>query len=80
MRRTRYRARATGEPPEHPFPEVGSVVPSITSAISLVSVDSSAYRIGAATPTVLGLALLIGGLVALLRISRRDRAAPSPAS
>lgn len=60
-------------------PEVGSVVPSIASAITLVSVDSKAYKIGAAAPAVLGLALLIGGLVALLRIYRRDKAAPSPA-
>jgi hypothetical protein len=57
-------------------PEVCSVIPS---AITLVSVDSTAYKLGAATPVVLGLALLIGGLVALLRIHRRDKAAPSPA-
>ncbi|WP_157630805.1 hypothetical protein [Kribbella catacumbae] len=55
------------------------MVPSIlSSAISLVSVDSTAYKIGTAIPTVLGLALLIGGLVALLRINRRDRATPTP--
>ena len=55
------------------------MVPSIASAITLVSVDSKAYKIGAVAPAVLGLALLIGGLVALLRIYRRDKAAPSPA-
>jgi hypothetical protein len=60
-------------------PEVGSVVPSIASAIALVSADSKAYTIAAATPPVLGLALLIGGLVVLLRIYRRDKAAQSPA-
>src|SRR5258708_39435759 len=36
-------------------PEVGSVVPSIASAITLVSVDSKAYKIGAAAPAALGL-------------------------
>ena len=56
------------------------MVPSIASAITLVSVDSKAYKIGAATPAALGLALLIGGLVALLRIYRRDKASPPPAS
>ena len=55
------------------------MVPSVASAIALVSADSTAYKIGAATPLVLGLALLIGGLVALLRIYRRDKAAQAPA-
>jgi len=55
------------------------VIPNIASAVTLVSVDSKAYKIGAATPAALGLALLIGGLIALLRIHRRDKAAPSQA-
>jgi hypothetical protein len=53
------------------------VVPIIASAITLVSVDSKAYTIGAAMPVVLGLGLLIGGLVALLRIYRLDKASPA---
>ncbi|WP_427895985.1 hypothetical protein ACQHIV_18815 [Kribbella sp. GL6] len=61
------------------------MVPSIASAIALVSADSTAYKIGAAVPVALGSVLLIGGLIALLRILRRDRAAqlnamPSPSS
>lgn len=52
----------------------------IPRIISLMSVDSAAYQIGAAIPAVLGLALLIGGLIALLRINRRDRATPTPGS
>jgi hypothetical protein len=55
---------------------VGSAIPNIASAVTLVSLDSKAYKIGAATPAVLGLALLIGGLTALLRIHRRDKVAP----
>ncbi len=55
------------------------MVPSIASAITLASADSTAFKIGAATPVVLGLALLVGGLVALLRIYPRDKAALSPA-
>jgi hypothetical protein len=55
------------------------VVPSIASAVTLMSVDSKAYKIGAAMPVVLGLALLLGGLIALLRIHRRDKAASSQA-
>ena len=55
------------------------MVPSIASAVTLVSEDSTAYKIGAATPVLLGLALVIGGLVALVRIYRRDKAAQSPA-
>lgn len=55
------------------------MVPRIAAAIIWVSADNKAYAIGAATPAVLGLALLIGGLVALLRISHRDKAAQSSA-
>jgi hypothetical protein len=53
------------------------LIPNIVSAVTLVSADSTAYKIGAAMPVVLGLALLIGGLIALLRIHRRDKAASS---
>src|SRR4051812_4629337 len=69
--------RGRPDSPGASVPEVGSVVPRIAAAMPLVSTDNKAYAIGAATPAGLGLVLLIGGLVALLRISHRDKAAQS---
>jgi len=56
------------------------VVPSIITSAIFLSVDSTAYQVGAAIPAVLGVVLLIGGLIALLRINRRDQPTPPPAS
>ncbi|WP_405059199.1 hypothetical protein OG474_41640 [Kribbella sp. NBC_01505] len=51
---------------------------NIASAVGLVSLDVSFFEIGEALPTMLAPVLLIGGLIALLRIRRDNTAFGAP--